>query len=318
MSTETNPIKGIRSVFDTSVYNELQDNIVEWLDWGLLQKGNFFNASLGELSPNNQDYSLLEVSKNSNYTSGRAWDGFRPNWVWQSGVSPPSGFEAPLVGTNDAIPGISGVYVDDTFYPSDTTGDYAHYVDYYNGRVVFDNPIPTGSKVQAEYSYKYINVIYANSLPWIREVSYKSLINGQDPVLPPEMTIKLPCIAVEVSSRSAEPFTLGGKQILKTKILFHCVAEDDYTRNQLLDIVSHQNDSQFSLFDTNSIISSGVAPINYNGSPVSGAMTYPELLTNYPLCTAYIRNTTVQNAQVVNSNIHLGVVSCDLETFTEN
>ena len=32
--------------------------------------------------------------------------------------------------------------------------------DYFNGRVVFDTAIPTGSKVQAEYSYKYINVLY--------------------------------------------------------------------------------------------------------------------------------------------------------------
>jgi hypothetical protein len=297
MSIENN-LKGVTSIFDSSVYNEVQDNIVEWLDWELLKKGNFFNSSLGELSPNNTDYSLLQISNNSNYSAGQAWDGFRPNWVWQSGVTVPLGFESPLVGTNDAIPGISGVYVDDTFYPSDTTGTYAHHVDYFN--------------------YKYINIIYANSLPWIREVSYKSMINGQDPILPPEMTVKMPFIGVETSSRSSTPLSLGGKQIFKTKVIFHCVAEDEYTRNQLLDIVSHQNDSKFEMFDSNSIIGSGDNPIDYRGSPVSGAMTYPELLNNHPLCTAYIRDTTVENATTVNSNVFLGTVSCNVETFTEN
>ena len=39
MSIENN-LKGVTSIFDSSVYNEVQDNIVEWLDWELLKKGN--------------------------------------------------------------------------------------------------------------------------------------------------------------------------------------------------------------------------------------------------------------------------------------
>ena len=62
---------------------------------------------------------------------------------------------APIISDSIAIPGISGVYVDDTFYPSDTTGTYSHKVDYFNGRIIFDNAIASTSKVQAEFSYKY-------------------------------------------------------------------------------------------------------------------------------------------------------------------
>ena len=68
-----------------------------------------------------------------------------------------------LVGTNNTKPGISGVYVDGAFKPSTITGTYAHHVDYFDGRVVFDTAIPTGSVVQAEFSYKWINVLFANN-----------------------------------------------------------------------------------------------------------------------------------------------------------
>jgi hypothetical protein len=154
-------LKGFNSVFDTTLNNELQDNIVEFLEWSLLQKGNYMNVTLGELSPEGVDYSKLRLSSNSAFASGKAWEGFRQNWVWQSGVSysPP-----PIVGTSNARPGISGVYVNNTFYPSSTSGTYAHKVDYFNGRIVFDNPIPVNSVVKAEYSYKYINIVYEKGL----------------------------------------------------------------------------------------------------------------------------------------------------------
>ena len=165
-------LKGFNSVFDTTLYNELQDNVVEFLEWSLLQKGNYFNVTLNEENNNGDDYSRLRLSSSTNYASGQAWEGFRSNWVWQSGISynPP-----PLVGHDTANPGISGIYVDDIFYSTSTSGEYAHKIDYYNGRVIFDDPIPTGSKIQAEYSYKYINVLYANRLPWITELQSKSL-----------------------------------------------------------------------------------------------------------------------------------------------
>lgn len=58
-------LNGISSVFDTTLNNELQDNIIEFLDWGLLQKGNYFNVTLNELSSDSLDYSLLKKSGNN-------------------------------------------------------------------------------------------------------------------------------------------------------------------------------------------------------------------------------------------------------------
>jgi hypothetical protein len=55
-------LKGFNEIFDTTLNNELQDNVIEFLDWGLLEKGNYFNVTLNEQSPNNNDYSLLRPS----------------------------------------------------------------------------------------------------------------------------------------------------------------------------------------------------------------------------------------------------------------
>lgn len=314
-------LKGFDSVFENTLANEIQDNIIEFLDWGLLQKGNYQNVTLGETGPNGEDYSKLRVSSNPNFPSGKAWEGFRQNWVWQSGVNySPS----PITGTNIVKPGISGVYVNNAFYPSTSSGTYAHSVDYYNGRIIFDNPIPASSVVKAEYSYKYINIIYANSLPWIKEIQYKTLdvppsFKSQDKgdyTIPSENRIQLPAIAVElVPRRTMRGYQLGGGQFVDSDILFHCLAEDEYTRNKLVDIISLQNDKTIRLFDSNSIANSGDFPLNYMGIPVSGALTYPSLLLKHPRGAARFKNASVQSMSLINSNFYIGIVRMTLETI---
>lgn len=314
-------LKGFSSVFDTTLNNELQDNIVEFLEWSLLQKGNYMNVTLGELSPEGVDYSKLRPSSSSAFASGKAWEGFRQNWVWQSGVSysPP-----PIIGTSNARPGISGVYVNNTFYPSSTSGTYAHKVDYFNGRIVFDNPIPVNSVVKAEYSYKYINIVYANNLPWLTEVQYSSLdLNSDFNILnkgkydiPTEARVQLPAIAIEVvPRRTFKGYQLGGGQFVNTDILFHCLAEDEYTRNKLVDIISMQNDKVVVMFDSNQIARSGEFPLNYRGFPVSGALRYPELISKYFYGTMFLKNTQVQNMKLVNSNFFAGIVRMTSEVI---
>jgi hypothetical protein len=314
-------LKGFDSVFDSTLNNELQDNIVEFLDWALLEKGNYMNVHLGELSPDGQDYSKLKISSNPNFTSGKAWEGFRKNWVWQSGVSynPP-----PTVGSNNTKPGISGVYVNNTFYSSTTTGTYAHHVDYYNGRIIFDNPIPTGSKVQAEYSYKYINILYANALPWLSEIQKNSLdldssfnvINKGKYDLPAEARVQLPAIAVEIVPRRVlRGYQLGGGQWVDTDIIFHCLAEDEYTRNKLVDIISLQNEKTILTFNSNTLAASGAFPLDYRGFPVSGAMRYPDLIHNFTGSSVRFKNSIVQNMELYNSNFYAGIVRLTLETI---
>ena len=314
-------LKGFNSVFDATLNNEIQDNMLEFFDWTLLRKGNYFNTDLGETSPNGFDYSRLRLSSDKRYTVGTAWEGFRENWVWQSGIdySPP-----PIVGDNDVYPGISGVYVNNTFHPTSGEGTYAHHVDYYHGTVVFDNPLPTGSKVQAEHSYKWINVVYANEVPWIRDIQYRTYDIDSEFLgttkgkwdQPADVKFQLPAIAIEiVPRRSLQGYQLGGGQWIYTDVLLHCIAENENTRNKLVDIVSLQNEKTIFRFDSNSVVSSGDAPVDYRGVPVSGALRYPDLVSRHYGGRIRLINPSVQGMEMVNSNIYAGIVKFTTEVI---
>ena len=317
-------LKGFNSVFSSTLNNEIQDNIIEFLDWALLEKGNYFNVAVGEASPNGYDYSKLRLSSDPNYTAGQVWEGYKPNWVWQSGVShSPS----PLVWSQESKPGISGVYVDDVFHSATGVGTYAHNVDYFHGQVIFDTAIPTGSKVQAAYSYKWINVVYANSVPWLREIQYRSYdVNGEflQPSkgkwdIPPEARLQLPAIAVEiVPRRNITGFQLGGGSYVNTDVLFHCIAEDEITRNKLVDIVSLQNEKTFYAFNSNLVASSGDFPLDYRGTPVSGALNFEELVLKHYGPDIRLKNSSVQGMEVINSNFCAGTVKLTAEVIKTN
>lgn len=319
-------LKGFTSVFQYTLNNDILDGLIEFFDYGLLEKGNYFNVTLDEQSPNGEDYSRLRSVSEPRFTDGQAWEGFRSNWVWQSGISYSP---LPITANNGGKPGISGVYVNDAFYAHDSVGTYAHHVDYSNGRVVFDNAIPIDSKVQAEYSYKWININYACNLPWVRQIQQNSnqpdanFIDGKDSdvQIPPESKIQLPTIAVEVvPSRKFKGYQLGGGQYVYTDVLFHCIAEDEMTRNTLVDIVSLQNDKTIHLFNTNKIHEDGVYPLDYRGSPVSNAKEYPEIVLSEDYNGGRMRliNVQVQDMIAVNSNIYGGIVRMTTEGIKAN
>lgn len=317
-------LKGFTSVHDATLSTHLEDSLIEYYDWALLNKGNYFNISLGDEDTDGHDLSRLRMTEIASVDDGRVWSAFRENWVWQSGVtySP-----APLVTEDAAKPGVSGVYVDDVFYPSDTVGDYSHYIDHTNGRVVFDTAIPTGSKVQAEYSYKWINVVYAHNVPWLKELqrnTNKSDGNflDEDSVKwskPAEATIQLPAIAVEiVPRRSFKPQGLGGGQWVYQDVLFHCIGESDSIRNKLVDIVSLQNDKTVLVFDNNTVYASGDSPINNYGAVVSGAMQYPELVSSHYGGRIKLTKTHTQDMDEFGTNIYSAAVRVTTEGVKSN
>ena len=115
---------------------------------------------------------------------------------------------------------ISGVFVDGTFY---ATGNVTKpfYVDYPNGRVVFDTALATTSTVQLEYSHKWVQIVPAQGVPWFREIQQGSFKNEDGFQVEAsggwaqlgQTRIQLPAIAVEVvPARSLEGYQLGGGQ----------------------------------------------------------------------------------------------------------
>lgn len=270
-------LKGFTQIGDSTLTSIIQDNIIEFYDWGLLNKGNYFNITIPTSGQYGGDKHRLRLVDDPNYTKGQVWEAYRSNWVWQSGIDQA---DQPI--------NISGVHVNGTFHSRTTTGTYAHHVNYPWGRVVFDSAISTSSTVTMEYSHKWVNVTYANSVPWFRELQSRSMRIDNSHFLQDASgdwsqlagsRFQLPAIAIEMAPRRKNtPYQLGGGQYINTDVIFHVYAEDEYTRDKLVDIISFQDDKTVYLFDTNRMTTDDRFPLDYRGAKASGALTYPDLV----------------------------------------
>jgi len=284
----------INNVGDTSLTPLIRDNLVEFFDWGIVDAGGFFNVNIPTAGFYGGDKHKLRIVNDPNYNYGQIWEGFRSNWVWQSGLS---STDQPLVidklledSTYPLMkrpPGVSGVFIGTTFQPTSGIGTYSHHINYPQGRVVFDTAIPSGSDVQAEFSYKWVNVIPATN-QFFRELQYRSqradedftLIGSGDWSQLGETRLQLPVIAVEPTvRRSQAPFALGtSESYVSSDVLFHVLAEDDFTRDKLVDMVSLQGDRSIFMFDSDRIGRKDDFPLDYRGMVTASGLRYPELV----------------------------------------
>jgi len=77
--------------------------------------------------------------------------------------------------------------------------------------------------------------------------------------------------------------------------------------------VSLQGDKKVYMFDSNLLSSGNEFPIDPFGSPVSGALRYPELITKYPRGSMWLKNSSVQGMDLINSNFYAGIVRLTAE-----
>lgn len=297
---------GITNITEATPTTICRDSLIEWIDWGFIQLGGFQNVTIDRSGT----YGGLE-SKLRKSTSGNVFSTFRANLVWQSGVG-------ALVGSNNALPGISGVYVSGVFKSSDTSGYFAHTIDHINGKVTFNNNV--GNDVKMEYSYKWVNVVSVDDISWFKQIHDNSLdINSSKPSgimnVDNRLKTQLPAIGIEFSPRvEFKPFQLGGGQYKKADVLFHCVAESREEADKIADIISMQNDRSIPLIDLDGVAASSDYPINYKGVPNSGALRYPELVsTHYLGRTMHISGMAEDASYQLNQHVFVKSLRCSTE-----
>lgn len=309
-------LKGLASVRFNTAYNEIEDNLVSFFDWGLLNKENFFTIERGqtlsslisEYGPEpfdfaanknvklSTDMSLMKPSDISSVQKGIIWQGIYDNWVWETGISGTQPVKA------------SGIYVQDVFYPSSgTVGQYEHFIDYSNGRVIFKNAISVNSKVQVEHSFKWISVCNSDVLQSIRSIHEQS---GQ-------FTYRPPLICIEAPNRTQSGLQLGGGQILKFDVVFFCFATNDTMCERMMDIISFQNDRSIPFYNKNFIVENNDFPFLDNGKLRPNAKNYNELRISYPGYKAELYNVMVLKNNFASNLFKSGVVkmSVDLRKF---
>lgn len=267
----TTTFKGVRSVNDSLLSDQLETNLVSYFDWATLGIGGFSNVNIPTSGAFGGNQHQLAVVNDPRYIQGQVWQGFRKNWVHESGVE------------NSAQPvSISGVYVNSSFIPLNS----GYYVNYPDGRVIFDVPVALNSTVAIEYSYKHVDYNSAG-VPWFKELQQNSYRvddyhfrlrgSGTWNVFP-ENRVQLPAVIVEVTpGRTMRGSELGGGQIIKQDVSFHIFAETPFDKNQLIDIISYQRDKTILLYDKNVVRNSGQFPLDYRGSIVNLNSNYINL-----------------------------------------
>ncbi len=313
-------LKGVSNIANSMISTQVSDNVIEFFNWGLLEAGGYFNVNMPASGLYGGDKHKLRLVDDPNYTAGQVWEGYRSNWVWETGVAPST---QPIQ--------ISGVYVGGDFQPGTGVGTYAHHVDYPNGRVVFDTAIATTSTVSIEFSYKWVNVIKAEGIPWFREIQYNSQRVDSDHFLQTgsgdwsqlgQTRVQLPALAVEVVPRRRfEPHELGSTRRAYTDVLLHVLAEEEYIASQLVDAVTLQEEKTLWMFDTNLLATQNKYPLNYRGELTTHALAsgrYPDLVSD----TAegglrwkkmFIPTCVSQGLSMLNPDLYVGTVRMTTE-----
>jgi len=272
-------LKGIQHIGDVLLSKTLETNIITYFNWGLLEVGGFFNVSIPSPGVYGGDqHKLRLVSEDPYYSTGQVWEGFRSDWVWETGVE----YDYQPIR-------VSGVNVDGTFYPTaTTTGTYAHKINYPLGRVTFDNAIPPTSVVTCEHSYRYVHFTHGG-VPWWRQIQTNSM-RGDDVhflqqgsgawSILAQNRIQLPAVIVEATPRtSRRPYEIGSTRAwVRQDVLFHVLADNPDDVKFLHDAITYQWQKQFFLFDLNRMFQDEKFPLDAGGSPVTGAMMYPQLV----------------------------------------
>ncbi len=303
---------GVTQYGDTLLASELEQNLKIFLDWAFLEIGAFTNVAVNQLGGFGGDFSKLRLVDDPSYTLGQVWETVRKDWVYETGIS--------YSGTSPHQ--ISGVFVNTIFRGS---GDpsFSHYYDYPLGRLIFNSPINQSSSVKLKYSFRNVQVYKADDAPWWTELQYRTfrpddshfdLTGSGDWAILSNHRVQLPAIVLEVVPRRRfQPYELGNlTQWVHQDLLFHVLAESRWERNQVMDILSFQNDKTIWLFDSNTVADSGVFPLDFRGMFVGGLM-YPDLVeTPYRWKKCQFTKTVVSEVHTFNPRLHEATIRTTL------
>lgn len=278
---------------------QLENNIVSFLDNGLLQIGAFGNVheSVNNIYGNNM--SEFRPIENSDYTNYSVWQTARKNWVYET-----------VTGTYTPI-SFSGVTVAGSFYPGPTGNSTLGYtINYNEGALMFDKEVNRTHTVTASYTYKLFDVEVASRSPLWKSLQENSFDHANfsnkyyatgDFNIPSEHRVQLPTIIVETVNRSNnEPFRLGDHSLISDqKVLLHVIAENRADRDKINDIMNRQSTRTIKLYDINKLVESGTYPLNFDGSLNPSGLEYEEILSNsdYHLMDCRFKNITVSDMQ---------------------
>jgi hypothetical protein len=261
--------KSVTSLGESLFSDALETNILAWVNWSLLQVGGFFNERFPSIGTH------LRLVSDPDYVDGQVWEGYRKDWVWESGVA----------GTQQPIP-ISGAWVNNSFTPVGT----GLKVDYQSGRMIFAEPRPLTSQVKTEFTFRQVQLMSAD-VEWFQELQFDTLDFDKEQVQFQEAAsgawnvlaqnrIQLPAVVIEAVSRvKMIPLQLGNNfREHQQEVLFHVLADKPFWRKQLHDVIVSQWAQQIFLFDKEAVEAADAWPLDWDGTLKANPRTYPALV----------------------------------------
>lgn len=311
--TSKTELRGFTNSQDPLLSNILLRNFISFYDWGFTEKGGFVNVKIPATGIYGGEKHKLQPLSTPGYNDGKAWQAFKSNWVWESGVS---------VGSPISI---SGVYVNNTFRAVGNNVQ-PYYINYPDGQIIFNSPIATTSNVTLEYSYKWLNVVPANGVPFFRRLQQFSnrVDSGFSSKLGEwvqlgETRIQSPALIVDVvPPKKFSGFQLGGGQYVYNDVLFYIVADNQFDCQNIMDQVLFQNDRVITLYDPVKIAESGAFAFDYKNQLTNYALPsgmYPSLVENFKYRDCYIKDSRSDGVSCLSSELYIGSVKCTTEVI---
>lgn len=301
--------KNVDSITEDFLLNIVESNFKVFLDWAFLNIGAWINVVDNQSSIYGGNLrSKLIHTEDPSYESGRVWQGFRKDWVW----------EHPITYHNNTPFLVNSIKI------NNNTVNSGFVVNYPEGKIILDNSININSDVKVNYSYRYVQIYRAVDSPWFNIIQYESLNTSNPDIIRQqdgdwyvgsEHRIQLPAIVIESIPRSkSRPYEIGnGVLITEQDIVFHILAENKNDRNKLMDIIRLQQDLTIGLFDTNIVAKNDKYPLDYNGSLKDNPLMYPALIDQFLWKKCWLKNIVLYDIDTPHPGLYRGLVRCTLE-----
>jgi hypothetical protein len=313
--------KGVSQLTENNLINSLEENFKSYLDWGFLNIGGYINVNIPTSGLYGGTFHQLKTTEVQGYKVGQVWQSHKKDWIWESGFYYNDGFN-----DNNTVNSISGVFVNNTFFPGPTgTGNNGYYINYPLGQIIFDKPLPKTAKVELNYSYRWCQVYKFSSDPYVKELqelTYQPApqINQTDKGdynLGANHRVQMPCIIIEPIARSYSlPWQLGSESLnIGQDLLLHIFTENAVDKNRITDIIRLQKERTLEMYDLNKVVKSGVYPIDYKGSKNPSGLMYYDLINHYYWNKTYIKNVNILDMESRHKNLYWCTIRLTSETI---
>ena len=302
------------------IANELENGLKAWTDHAFLKIGGFVNVTIPTSGIYGNNFHVLHEVDDPSYGDSTIFQSIKKDWVYETGVS----YTNYTGGTSYPLP--VKVYVDGNLKNTGDSG-FEHHINYSHGCVVFNSN--QSEEITCQYSYRSVQVYTSSEMDingWMEintdsfnpaNIQWAQNLTSGDYSTYSSNRAQLPCIIIETAGKKGgTPFELGTLASRnKYDLLFHVISQDRYTRNNIVDILSLQENKTIILYDSDLVFDAGLLPLDERGMKVNNN-TYPDLLgSQYVFRTAYFEKISVSEVKTSNPNLHFSIVRAVIEVI---